>query len=255
MSKTCPKFTTFGAMKKPKGTILFVHGVCHASWCWEEFFVPFFEKRGYTCRAISLTGHEPGRREPIHHLRLSRYIQDVEEAIRQSGAPPIIIGHSMGGMIVQHYLKKGHSGKVILMSSIPPRGAFLSSLRVIAKYPIALKYLAKMDLLGLFLAKDELMFGTDMPRGKREAYKKQMCAESFRAYLQLLLPARLKKKFPDQMLVIGGDQDRIFTTREFEQTARKYEADLDLIEGGAHDLMLDRRKKPVAEAMLRWLEK
>ena len=37
--------------------ILFVHGMWHAAWCWEEFFLPYFAQHGYESYALSLRGH------------------------------------------------------------------------------------------------------------------------------------------------------------------------------------------------------
>jgi hypothetical protein len=34
--------------------IVFVHGMCHGSWCWEEQFIPYFEKQGYNCIKFNL---------------------------------------------------------------------------------------------------------------------------------------------------------------------------------------------------------
>ena len=90
-----------------KDPILFVHGVCHGGWCWEEHFVPYFEGLGYECHAINLTGHEQaGSRANINHLSLSDYVKDVVEAVHAINRPPILVGHSMGGMIVQKYLER-----------------------------------------------------------------------------------------------------------------------------------------------------
>ena len=37
-----------------KGSIVFVHGVCHGAWCWENFLRDFSD-RGYDCFALSLS--------------------------------------------------------------------------------------------------------------------------------------------------------------------------------------------------------
>lgn len=85
-------------------------------------------------------------------------------------------------------------------------------------------------------------------------FRKKLCSESFRAYLQLLYPLG-ESDYSGEMLVMGGEEDQIFTTKEMEQTARTYGADLDIIPGVAHDMMLDPKNKEVAATILRWLEK
>ena len=57
----------FGAVDKKnvekKPVLVFLHGSFHASWCWAEYYMPFFAERGYECVAFSLqgTGGTPGK--------------------------------------------------------------------------------------------------------------------------------------------------------------------------------------------------
>src|SRR5512145_2483916 len=86
--------------------ILFVHGMFHAAWCWAENFLPFFAQHGYTAHALNLRGH--GGSEGREHLRwtpLASYVADVAQAVEQMERPPILVGHSMGGFVVQKYLE------------------------------------------------------------------------------------------------------------------------------------------------------
>jgi len=88
---------------------------------------------------------------------------------------------------------------------------------------------------------------------KLEEYQNMMCSESFRAYLQLLIPIYpVKKGIP--MLVMGGTADSLISVREFKQTATQYGAELALMEGGSHDLMLERDCQKYAVAIQKWLE-
>ncbi len=232
-----------------KETIVFVHGMSHGAWCWEESFIPYFEKLGYTCVALNLPGHEkPGSAKPIHHS-LSDYVNALAAVVDTLPEDPIIIGHSMGGMILQRYLSKGRCKKAILMSSVPPAGVLLPSLRILSQYPGAFKFLFQADLLGVFRQYPHLMFGA---MEGSEHYAKLMCAESFWAYLHLLIPiGKIKKHMP--ILVMGGTADELISVREFEQTASRYGAELILFEGGSHDLMLERSAKTYVDAIHSWI--
>jgi alpha-beta hydrolase superfamily lysophospholipase len=80
-----------------------------------------------------------------------------------------------------------------------------------------------------------------------------MCAESFWAYLQLMMPiGRVQKKVPT--LVMGGSADALISVDEFKQTAERYGTSLELIEGGSHDLMLESNSHQYAAIIDRWLE-
>jgi len=232
-----------------KETIVFVHGMCHGAWCWEEYFIPFFEQLGYHCIAFDLPGHAQQGSTKSIHFSLDDYVDALADIVDKLEEDPIIIGHSMGGMILQKYLAKAKCKKAILMSSVPPSGVLLPSLRVLINHPCAVKYLFQANLLGVFKRYPHLMFSSN---SRSEHYANKMCSESFWAYLQLLIPFRqMEKRVP--MLVMGGTEDQLISVSEFEQTAKKYEADLSLLEGGSHDLMLESDCQKYVDAIHSWL--
>jgi alpha-beta hydrolase superfamily lysophospholipase len=55
------------------------------------------------------------------------------------------------------------------------------------------------------------------------------------------------------MLVVGGSADGLITVKEFEQTSKQYNAKLEIIEGGSHDLMLDKDFELTAQVIKEWL--
>jgi alpha-beta hydrolase superfamily lysophospholipase len=164
-------------------------------------------------------------------------------------APPIIIGHSMGGMILQKYLQKGSCKKAILLASVPPSGVLFASLRALLHYPGLIPYLLQFNLLGGFKKYPRLMFN-DPELCVR--YSSKMCSESFLAYLGLMIPLKHRSNVP--LLVVGGSADELITVQEFADTAKHYKAKLKIIEGGSHDLMLDNDFEKTAEVIKSWLE-
>lgn len=231
-----------------KETILFVHGVCHGAWCWEEKFIPYFQELGYQCIALNLPGHEtPGSTQRISYS-LNDYVQALHQAVERLDQPPIIIGHSMGGMILQRFLKTGHCKKAILLSSVPPSGALMASLRVIIRNLGTLPYLFTGNLLGVFRKYPQLMFNEAKIA---EKYTPKMCAESFPAFVGLVVPVFHKITTP--IFVIGGSDDQLITVQEFSQTAKHYGAELAIIKGGSHDLMLDVDFEKTAKVIQEWI--
>jgi pimeloyl-ACP methyl ester carboxylesterase len=229
-----------------KETIVFVHGMSHGAWCWEENFIPYFQELGYECIALNLPGHEiPGSTQRISYT-LGDYVQALHQVVSRLDQPPIIIGHSMGGMILQRYLKTGRCKKAILMSSVPPSGVLRASLRALFRYPGLIPYLVQLNLLGGFKKYPQLMFN------ENSRFATLMCAESFLAYLGLFIPVYHPISIP--MLVIGGSEDGLITVKEFQQMAKQYKAGLKIIEGGSHDLMLDTDYTKTADAIINWLK-
>jgi len=233
-----------------KETIVFVHGMSHGAWCWEENFIPYFEPLGYRCIAFDLPGHAKQGSTKAIHFSIDDYVQALADVVESLEEAPILVGHSMGGMIVQRYLAKGKCKKAILMSSVPPSGVLLPSLRVLIHHPGALKFLFQANLLGVFKKYPHLMFGSNV---NKTSYANRMCAESFWAYLQLMIPIRNLKKGL-LMLVMGGQEDQLISVLECKQTAKAYGAQLALMEGGSHDLMLDSNGKIYLDLIHAWLK-
>jgi pimeloyl-ACP methyl ester carboxylesterase len=231
-----------------KETIVFVHGMSHGAWCWEAYFIPYFEKLGYHCLAMNLPGHEEKGSTKSISYSLQDYVRALSKFVANLPEPPIIIGHSMGGMILQRFLKTGSCKKAILMSSVPPSGVLMASLRVIFNHLGSIPFLFQRNLLGVFHKYPELMFN-DLSVAQK--FKSNMCAESFIAYLGLLIPISNQTTTP--MLVIGGSEDALITQEEFRQTAKYYQAKLERIEGGSHDLMLDPDFTKTADSIHQWL--
>jgi hypothetical protein len=176
-------------------------------------------------------------------------VEALHRVVAKLETPPIIIGHSMGGMILQKFLQKGSCKKAILLASVPPSGVLMASLRVLTKFPGAIPYLFQLNLLGVFKKYPQLMFN-DPELCVR--YSPKMCSESFLAYLGLILPFHHRTSVP--LLVVGGSADGLITVQEFAETAKHYKAQLEIIEGGSHDLMLDEDYTKSVEVIHNWIK-
>ena len=101
----------------PKSTpLLFVHGAYSAAWCWQEHFLGFFAAAGFPSYAVSLSGHGKSRgRKILDHLSIDDYVRDVEEAASGLRGSPVLIGHSMGGFVVQKALERRVAPAAVLM--------------------------------------------------------------------------------------------------------------------------------------------
>lgn len=241
-----------------KDTLIFVHGACHGAWYWKRNFIPFFEENGYRCVAIDLPGHAtPGSTRRINHISLGDYVAELERAVQAEEELPVLIGHSMGGMVVQKYLEKGRCKKALLLASVPPKGAWKASLRLIRNFPGALKFLPAGNLHGAFYKYTrQLLFSPGLAPEHLTAFREQMCAESFKAFFQLVilrLRPRLQSDLP--VMVIGAENDALFTVKEIEQTAAYYNTEPVIIPDMAHNLMLDPGHEGVSQRMLDWLER
>jgi len=242
-----------------KTPLLFVHGAWHGAWCWDEHFLPYFADQGFTVHGISFRNH--GKSESKGSLRWrsgAEYVADLAQVVEQMATPPVLVAHSMGGYVVQKYLEKASSPAVVLLASVPPRGAIGATLRFAGRHPLAfLKANLQLRLWPMVstpaLARDAF-FSRTMPAEQVERHFPKLQDESYRAFLDLLfnLP-RVKKMSKVPMLVLGGHDDKIFSRNEVRSTARAYKAELDIFPEAPHDMMLDTGWQKVADRIISWL--
>lgn len=84
---------------KQNPTLLLVHGAWHASWCWARL-TSELDKQNILWQAIDLPGHHPNDRRFGWFINMNTYAEAVAKAIQESRAPVLLVGHSMGGMVV-----------------------------------------------------------------------------------------------------------------------------------------------------------
>lgn len=96
--------TAQGPVKPLK--LLFIHGICTGAWVWEPHFLPFFAKLGYDSYALSLRGHGKSEgREKVREFALSDFADDIAWALSEISGPAVLIGHSLGGGVVQNFVQ------------------------------------------------------------------------------------------------------------------------------------------------------
>jgi len=239
--------------------ILFVHGMSHAAWCWAEHFLPYFAQHGYVSHALSMRGH--GSSEGWERLRwtsLAEYVSDVTQVVGQMERPPVLVGHSMGGMIVQKYLESNGAPAAVLLASAPPQGVVRATLRVALRHPLVfMKANLTMSMLPMLSTPQlaqEALFSADMSEDKVRTYFSLLQDESYRAYMDMMglsLPRPERVKTP--ILVLGAADDCLISPSEVEATARAYHTQAELLPDMAHDMMLEAGWKAVADRILGWL--
>lgn len=108
--------------------ILLVHGMFLTERSWAPW-ISFLEARGFAVTAPAWPGRERSaaecRAKPdalLRTLTLTELVSRYEAAARAHATPPILIGHSMGGLIVQLLLQRGVGRMGIVLSSAPPKG-------------------------------------------------------------------------------------------------------------------------------------
>ena len=79
-------------------TYVLVHGAWHGAWCWKKV-IPLLEKEGHKVVALDLPGHGEDK-TPIADITLQAYTDRVCQILDEQSDPVILVGHSMGGVVV-----------------------------------------------------------------------------------------------------------------------------------------------------------
>ncbi|MEM7333470.1 MAG: alpha/beta hydrolase [Chloroflexota bacterium] len=239
--------------------LLFVHGAWHGNWCWAETFMPYFTERGFEVHALSLRGHDKSPAEKsIKWLRAKDYVADVATAVKQLPKPPIVIGHSMGGYVVQKYLETYFAPKAILLASVPPSGVIGITLKILRTEPATfLKINLQQTLypvVGTVANAKKQLFSPETPDSVVEKVFPKLQEESYGAFLDMLLFNLPKpKKIQTPILVLGGTKDYIFSQEEVRKTAVAYNTEPKFFDMG-HNMMMEDGWETVADEMITWLQ-
>ena len=79
-------------------TYVLIHGAWHGGWCW-GMVAPLLKKRGHTAVAPDLPAHGKDT-TPIPEVSLQSYTDRVCEILDAQPEPVILVGHSMGGLVI-----------------------------------------------------------------------------------------------------------------------------------------------------------
>jgi len=236
--------------------ILCVHGGFHGAWCWDEYFLPYFAKHGFESHALSLRGHGKSEgHENINRWRIGDYVADVKQVISQLSAQPILIGHSLGGIVVQKYLESHNAPAGVLLASSPLRGMASASFKTMLQYPLPiLKTFLTASMIYSRPTFENVFFSADMPRELVKSYFSRMGNESFRAFMDIVMFDKPKpERIKTPMLVIGGEKDSSIPYKVNEALAQAYSTKLEIFPV-AHDMMLESNWEVVASRIVLWLK-
>lgn len=102
--------------------ILMVHGGLHGWWAWESW-LGFFAAAGWSCFAMSLRNHTGSHSVPAEEflgLTTADYAADARAVMRWIGTPPVLLGHSMGGIVVQKAAEAMPAAALVLLAAVGP---------------------------------------------------------------------------------------------------------------------------------------
>lgn len=234
--------------------LLFVHGafVGHQPFApWLEYFA----QRGWRGIAASRRGRNGVGPQRARGLTIADYVEDTLKVIAAIGERPVIVGHSLGGLIAQKIAELGKAEAMVLLAPAPAAK--------LPAQPVALPvYLPMMPRI---LAGIPMMPGPNgcstialnrVPEAERPAMHAQLVHESGKVYREMIFGTFkidfAKVKCP--ALVVGGRDDRIVAPQLVEWTANKLGVAARIYEGHAHWLLGEPGWEKIAADAVAWLE-
>jgi pimeloyl-ACP methyl ester carboxylesterase len=254
--------------------LMLIHGAWLTARSWENF-ADYFGSRDF---AVS-TPEWPRKEGDVEEIReeadevaglgLEEIVDHHETLIRQLEQPPILIGHSFGGLIVELLLDRGLGRAGVAISPAPPKGILVlpfSSLKAAAP---ALAHPSKWHGV-VTLTPEEFNYAfvnTFTPEAARDAYERyavpetgQILYEAGFANLHLHPPTEVhfKKGERAPLLIVGNEKDHTVPASVAKTQYEKYEgspAQTDYIEfaGRPHLAMVGEGWEEVAGGIETWL--
>lgn len=240
--------------------IVMQHGMWHGAWAWQPW-QELLAAWGWECHAHSLPGHgqSPVQR-PIRWCTLQYYFEFLVAEIKRLPRRPVVMGHSMGGALIQWYLKYG--GDLPAAVLVAP---WLS--HTMNHWSLIWRNFSR-DPVGYtccFLT----LSATPMVRNPRRA------AEAFVTEGAIMTPAELHARLGPEsgwvllqyrppfwspvertntpLLWLAGERDALIAEADQRQSADYYGADYVAVRGAGHNLMLERSYRETAETIQHWL--
>ncbi len=235
--------------------VLLIHGMFGGAWYWEPY-QQFFATRGFTTYAVDLRGHH-GSREvaDIGKVSVRDYVADAL-AVAATLGRPIVIGHSMGGIIAQRLAEENAVIAAVLLCADPPRWITPLSIGLLTRM---VRYLPELLLAKpLFPTRadaDFLMYNR-MPVEERASQYAQLVPESGRAGFEMSVGtiAVDAGRVRCPVLSITAEDDQFLVPRVGRAIARKYHARSMTFPGHGHSIMSEPGWEKPAADIAGWLE-
>jgi pimeloyl-ACP methyl ester carboxylesterase len=248
------------SVPRPAPPVLFVHGAWHAAWCWDEFFLSYFAAHGFEAHALSLRAHGASEgRTQLHRTRIRHYVEDVAAVAANFSCAPILVGHSMGGFVVQKFLETHSAPAAFLLASVPPTGTRSMYARLMRNQPLdALRSNATFSLLPFVSDPDRarrLLFSVAMSGDDVVRYHRQLQDDSMLGALDCLALERVAvSQVRSPVYVLGAADDAVVAGYEIKATAKAYRTEAIVFDNVAHDMMLDPNWRIVADSIIEKLD-
>ncbi|MBN2149420.1 MAG: alpha/beta hydrolase, partial [Anaerolineales bacterium] len=237
------RITYTPAQRRYQTPILFQHGMWHGAWCW-RWWQALFAEWGWESTAISLPGHgqSPVQR-PIPLCTLDYYLAFLKAEVQRMPQKPVLIGHSMGGALVQWYLKYVGDDlpAAVLAAPWPHRVTVQDSSMFWRNDPLGflmiLLYWSATPFVRSPRSAARLLISDQALLTPQELHAR-LGPESTLVLMQYIswqAPQRLHTP----LLIVAAEEDTMLSVNRLVASAMHYQADFYIARRAGHNLQMD----------------
>jgi non-heme chloroperoxidase len=260
----------------PKPSIVLVHGLWMTPHSWGEW-VAHFEKAGYAVLAPGWPGVDDrsvadicANPSSLNGLTIADIVNRYEKAIKELDTPPIIMGHSFGGLFVQLLLSRGLGCAGIAISAAGPAGVNGLTLSTVKSvFPVLKNPFNYNGVIPLSPSQFHYVFTNELDEKESEkVYEKFHIPGSAHVLWQGALAGLHNsgdgeviwdKADRAPLLLIGGGNDHIVPVTVPEAVVKRYSGPA-IVEykefaGRTHHIVGQTGWEEVADYSLEWAEK
>jgi len=246
--------------------MVMIHGAFCGGWAFDALR-PIFAQRGYRAIAPNLRHHDRGAYPPeaLGTTSVLDYADDLEKLILALDEPPILVGHSMGGLIAQMLAARGLARALVLLAPSAPWGVLPSTPFEVAS---AQALFLAGDFWSMPLRPSYWIAAANaldrMPEPAHREIFARFVPESGLACFEVMhwpLDARRAsfvhaRDVACPVLVLAGSRDRVNPPATVRCVAKRYggRAQFEILEGRGHWLIGEPGYEVVAQRMVRWLD-
>ncbi len=252
-------------------TIVLVHGAYVTPACW-DLFRARYEQRGYTCLAPAWPyDNRPVaelRRQPapgLSTLGIADIVDHYAEFIARLGKPPILIGHSFGGLFVQLLLQRGLGCAGVAIDPAPPRGVLPGPNATISGLPVLCAWRGWRRPFMMSLKQFRWSFAHTLPEAEvRQVHEQMVIPTPGRIFYQALFGIGTRVDYHNArrapLLITAGELDRAVDASMNRANFRKYRGssavtDFKEFPGRTHWLIASPGWEEVADYAIAWVER
>lgn len=234
--------------------VLFVHSAFADHRLYENCLRQFSDA-GFDCYAVSRRGRAGRPSSELDGATVADYCDDVFAVLEEIGGDPIVVGHSLGGVIGQKVAEEGRCRMLVLLAAAPPWAlppGVHSTLGLFSRMPAIL--LGRSFMITEAGASRLLL--NAMPAPDRSDVYRRFPRESGTVFRQLLT-GRVRvdaARINCPVLYVRGDADRVVSRRQGRRIAKRYGGDYIEHAGHGHWLVEEPGWERSAADILSWIE-